>query len=208
MVEQAMPSAVPRRVPAIKRLIVGLAKVFLLPCYVVYRLRLFDYSAVNHALSMIPGRLGVGLRRAWYEMTLEACGPGLVVEFLAAFRTPKARVGARCFIGLGSWIGWTHLSDEVITGNHITILSGRRQHGFERLDVPMHDQQGRPELVHVGSDVWIGSGAVIAADVSRGTIVASGAVVTRVFPEFSIVGGVPAVQIGSRVPDRQNPPPV
>jgi len=177
---------------------IALAKILLLPFLAAYRLRLFEYATVGHQLALLPGRLGIGVRRAWYEMTLEACGRGLVVEFLAAFRTPRARVGHRCYIGLGSWIGWAILGDDVITGNHITILSGRHQHGSRRLDVPMHDQPGEATLVRVGSDVWVGSGAIIAADVSRGTIVGAGAVVTKPFPEYAILAGVPAQQVGSR----------
>jgi acetyltransferase-like isoleucine patch superfamily enzyme len=53
--------------------------------------------------------------------------------------------------------------------------------------------------VRVGSDVWVGSGAVIAVDVSRGTIIGAGAVVTRAFPEYAILAGVPAQQVGSRM---------
>jgi len=182
----------------VKRAVIGLGKILLLPLVAAYRIRLFDYAAVGQLLSLVPGRLGVGLRRGWYEMTLERCGAGLVVEFLAVFRTPKARVGDRCFIGLGSWIAWAHLGDDVITGNHITVLSGRRQHGFGDLSIAMHDQPGHPELVVIGSNVWIGTGAVIAAGLSRGTIVGAGAVVTKTFPEHAILGGVPAQQIGSR----------
>lgn len=180
---------------------IALAKILLLPLLAAYRLRIVDYAAAGHLIALLPGRAGIGLRRAWYEMTLESCGRGLVVEFLAAFRTPRAQVGERCYIGLGSWIGWAHLGDHVITGNHITILSGRHQHGAARLDIPMHEQPGAAELVRVGSDVWVGSGAIISADVSRGTIIGAGAVVTKVFPEYAILAGVPAQQIGSRAGD-------
>jgi len=200
MEDTAFLAAARRGAVLVPRLVVGLFKLLLLPLVLGHRLRILDYAALAQGLSLIPGRVGVALRRAWYEMTLEACGPNLVVDFLAAFRTPRARVGANCFIGLGSSVGWAHLGDDVITGNHITILSGRHQHGYERVDRPMHAQPGQPSLVRVGSDVWIGSGAVIASDVSRGTIVGAGAVVTKTFPEFAILGGVPAIQIGSRLP--------
>lgn len=59
-------------------------------------------------------------------------------------------------------------------------------------------------------DNWIGSNVVILKGVTigRGAVVASGAVVNKDVPEFSIVGGIPAKVIGSRlsrkVSDRQN----
>lgn len=196
------PSLSTRRV--VERVVITLTKVLLVPIYVLYRARLIEFATVGHALSLTPGRAGIAIRRAWYEMTLQTCGAGLVVEFLAAFRTPRTRVGNHCQIGLGSWIGLADIGDDFIGGNHVTILSGRQQHGRERLDIPMRLQEGVAERVKIGPDVWVGSGAIIAAEVSRGTIIGSGAVVTKTFPEFSILAGVPAQVIGSREPTRRD----
>ncbi len=59
-----------------------------------------------------------------------------------------------------------------------------------------------PEPPVIGSDVWIGSSAVIlqGVTVGHGAIVASGAVVTKNVEPFKIVGGVPAREIGQRFP--------
>jgi len=50
----------------------------------------------------------------------------------------------------------------------------------------------------IGQGVWVSAGAIIVGGVSIGdnSIVAAGAVVTRSFPEFSILAGVPAERIG------------
>ena len=46
--------------------------------------------------------------------------------------------------------------------------------------------------VRIGRGSWIGSAAVVMADVGRDAVVAAGAVVTRPLPDATIAGGVPA----------------
>lgn len=55
----------------------------------------------------------------------------------------------------------------------------------------------------LGHDCWIGHGAIIKPEVTVGigAIVASGAVVTRDVPPFTIVAGVPAQPIRARFPE-------
>jgi acetyltransferase-like isoleucine patch superfamily enzyme len=55
--------------------------------------------------------------------------------------------------------------------------------------------------VTIDDHSWIGTGAIIlpGVTIAKYSIVAAGAVVTKSFPEFSILGGVPARLIG-RVP--------
>jgi acetyltransferase-like isoleucine patch superfamily enzyme len=46
--------------------------------------------------------------------------------------------------------------------------------------------------VRIGQGSWVGSGAIVMADVGRHCVVAAGAVVTRRIPDFAIAAGVPA----------------
>lgn len=64
--------------------------------------------------------------------------------------------------------------------------------------------------VVIGNDVWIGTRVIILPGVTIGdhSIIGAGAVVTKSFPDYSIIGGVPAKLIKSRISSNhsdQNP---
>ncbi|HEX9890128.1 MAG TPA: acyltransferase, partial [Nitriliruptorales bacterium] len=75
-------------------------------------------------------------------------------------------------------------------------------HRFDRLDVPLKDQGIVKSPVRVGPDVWVGEKASIlrGVDIGQGSIVASHCVVNTDIEPFSIVVGVPARVVGSRLP--------
>jgi len=54
--------------------------------------------------------------------------------------------------------------------------------------------------VYINDYVWVGTRAIILPGVTlgKGCVVAAGAVVTKSFPDFSVVGGVPAKLISKR----------
>lgn len=62
------------------------------------------------------------------------------------------------------------------------------------------DQPFVNEPVDVGTDVWIGAGAIVLKGVEIGdhAIVAAGAVVTKSVPSYGVVAGVPAQVIRVR----------
>ena len=98
---------------------------------------------------------------------------------------PKVRIGDYCLIAPDvKIVGADHKFD--IPGQPI-CYSGRN---------PL------PETV-IGSDVWIGTGAIILAGVTigDGAIVAAGAVVTKDVSVATIVGGNPAKMIRRRFPE-------
>lgn len=163
-----------------------------------YRLGVFSFFTSSRLLALAPGAFGIRVRRYWYRGTLARCGEDLVVEWLTALKTADARIGSRVSIGSMCWIAEVEIGDDVMIGSRVAIQGGNRQHGFDRLDVPMNQQPGQLLTVVIGRDVWIGTGATVMADVAEGTIVGAGAVVTSTFPSFSILGGVQARVIRHR----------
>jgi len=62
----------------------------------------------------------------------------------------------------------------------------------------------RKHRVTIGHDVWIGHGATVLPGVTigDGAVIGAGAVVTRDVDPYTIVGGVPAVEIRRRFPKK------
>ncbi|MFI5183379.1 MAG: acyltransferase [Vicinamibacteria bacterium] len=166
------------------------------------RAKLIAFPTASRYLAFIPGSLGALWRGEWYERTLESCGPGLYVDWMAVIKTPRTRIGKNVYVGEFCHVGWAEIGDDTLLGGHITVLSGRRHHRFERLDIPMARQGGELTLVKIGSDVWIGNGAIVMADVAPGSVVAAGAVVTKTFEPYAVLAGVPARLVRSRASGR------
>ena len=57
---------------------------------------------------------------------------------------------------------------------------------------PIRDQAGGVTAVLIGAGAWIGSAAVVMADVGPDTVVGAGAVVTKPLPDGVVAAGVPA----------------
>ena len=82
----------------------------------------------------------------------------------------------------------------------VHVPSGAHTHGIDDLSVPIRDQPSVKTPVRIGAGTWIGSAAVVLADVGRDAVIAAGAVVTRPIPDRTIAGGVPARVLRHREP--------
>lgn len=121
--------------------------------------------------------------------------------YLYALDKGELQIGDNCDVNTNVQFGAS--SGRLIIGNNVMIAANvvirAANHGMAR-ELPMMAQPPRRGEVIIEDDVWIGSNAVITADVrvAKGTIVAAGAVVTRSTEPYSIVAGVPAKKIGER----------
>ncbi|MDB4621381.1 acyltransferase [Rubripirellula sp.] len=155
-----------------------------------------DRSLESHSqlLSLFPGITGNYLRLAFYRFALEQCDPTATICFGTLFSKTGARLGKHVYIGPRCMLGLVTLEDDVLLGPAVQIPSGPMTHGIERLDRPIRLQQGKQQMIRVGTDSWIGANSVVLADISEQTIVAAGSVVTKKLPEKIIAAGVPAIQ--------------
>jgi virginiamycin A acetyltransferase len=144
------------------------------------------------ALALLPGLPGLYIRRAFLSMALERCASTSVVEFGVTFSRAGARLDDRVYVGSFCNLGLVHLEQDVLIASGVHIPSGPETHGSELVDIAIRDQPGRRQRVRVGAGSWVGSGAIVMADVGRNCIIGAGAVVTSPIPDRSVAVGVPA----------------
>ena len=95
-------------------------------------------------------------------------------------------------------IGEIKIGKNVLIGPNSVLRSNN--HNFKIFTTPINQQGMSKGKIIIEDDVWIGSNVVILPNViiGKGSIVAAGAVVTSNVKSFSIVGGIPAKEIGTR----------
>lgn len=98
------------------------------------------------------------------------------------------------------------VGDHVLIANSAAIV-GRRDHDSSQVGVSIRESRWvarfpdeLSDWTVVGSDVWIGYGAIVLSGVTIGdsSIIGAGSIVTRDIPPNSIAVGTPARVIGTR----------
>jgi virginiamycin A acetyltransferase len=188
----------------LKQAVLGLATICVLPAWCSFVVRsavLGRHRALEgstQALSLLPGIAGQYLRRAFLKLVLERCATSVTVEFGTIFSRADARLDENVYLGPRCHIGSVHIERDVLVAAGVHIPSGPDTHGTEDMSRPIREQPGRLRMVRIGQGSWIGSAAVILADVGANSIVAAGAVVTRELPPGVVAGGVPAKVLKAR----------
>jgi acetyltransferase-like isoleucine patch superfamily enzyme len=157
-------------------------------------------------LSLVPGYLGITLRRCFYWGTLAESHWDLFMGFGSFFTHAGTRVGRNVLVGAYTLIGTCRVGDHVRIGSRVSLLSGRRQHGFRRGSMEAFDERVTLQEIELGEGSWIAEGAVVMADLGRNSGVGAGAVVVKPVPSGVIVAGNPARPIGSRVEEGKTNP--
>ncbi len=191
----------------LKALARGCATVLVLPHLLSWAVRaaLFGRDRAlegsMQTLGLVPGVLGEYVRRAFLARTIEHCAPTVVVGYGTLISQCGCRFDDHVYIGPRCHLGLVHLERDVMLAAGVHVPSGRHTHGTAT-GAPMREQEGRRTRVRIGAGAWIGSAAVVMADVGADTIVGAGAVVTRPLPARVMAAGVPARVVRGRDDER------
>lgn len=113
------------------------------------------------------------------------------------------RIGDRCAIGAGSFLGGQGgilVGNDVIMGPGVRMLS--ENHRFDDTGRTIREQGVRRQGIIVHDDCWIGAGVTIVDGVTigRGCVIGAASVVTRDAPPESVLAGSPARVLRNRTP--------
>jgi len=190
----------------LKRAAFGAATVAVVPFLLSYLLRASvvgrdrAIEGSSQALGLLPGLAGQYLRRAFLARTLASFHWSATVEFGTLFSSAGARLDENVYVGPRCHLGLVHLERDVLVGAGVHVTSGSDTHGTEEVARPIREQERPKTLVTVGAGAWIGSAAVVMADVGHDSVVGAGSVVTRPVPPLVTAAGVPARVIRERAP--------
>jgi acetyltransferase-like isoleucine patch superfamily enzyme len=149
---------------------------------------------ILHCAGYIPSHY---VRRFFYRVFGVRIGRGSTVHMFARFYNPfNISIGDDSIIGEGVVLDGR---DKLIIGNHVDIATEvmiyNSQHDIRDLSF-----QAIHAPVVIEDYVFVGPRAIILPGITikKGAVIGAGAVVTKDVEALTIVGGVPAKQIGER----------
>ena len=182
---------------SIKVLLNLLSLLLVLPLIILSKLEEIAFSknaelvfhTCAHLVALLPGLPGAFLRRAFYAATLDKCSLHCHIGFGTIFSHRSTIVEEHVYIGSYSIIGSAHLGEHCLIGSRVSILSGTALHmlGEDGMWTPYSSEL--LNQVKLERNVWVGEGAIVAADIGEGCMVGAGSVIsTNVKPHIIVAG--------------------
>lgn len=150
------------------------------------------------------------IRSIFWGLLLKSIGENVIIQKGCVFGQPhEIEIGNNVFINknvmfLNSQEAGIKLGDFVIIGPNVVFITDSID--YRNITKPMCYSHKFHKSIEVGSDVWIGTNAVIlpGVKIGKGSIVGAGAVVTKDVSPFTVVAGVPAKVIKYRTGNKNN----
>ena len=154
--------------------------------------RIFIFESCRN----LRGKFGILLRYLLIKHLAKSCGDNVCIkENVFLYHIQNISLGNNvsihplCYIDA---IGEINIGNNVSIAHNCSILSFN--HTYQDLNTPIKYNSLIMGKITIGSDIWVGCGSRILADVEieNRCIIAAGAVVNKSIPPYSIVAGVPA----------------
>ena len=147
------------------------------------------------------GKLSKYLRYICCKQIFKKCGKNVNIESGASFGNGfELEIGGNSGIGINC-----HVPANIIIGIDVMmapqVFVFDQNHVINNIEIPMRKQGViTKQPVVIGDNVWIGRSVLImpGKKIANGCVIAAGTVLTKDFPEFSVVGGNPSKIIRSR----------
>lgn len=117
----------------------------------------------------------------------------------ANVRVKPENIGQNSFIGLYSYLnGNVKVGNNVLIGPHCSIVAGNHKFDASTGWFSARTEGDGDDSVVIGDGSWLASNVTVTPGVKlgRANLVCAGAVVTKSTPDYAIMAGVPARQVG------------
>ncbi len=122
----------------------------------------------------------------------------------AIIRIGDLQIGENSFVGLYSYVnGKVHIGKNVLIGPHCSLPAGNHVFSPETQSFSDRDNHIKDTSIHIGDGTWLASGVTVTGGVKVGkaNLIFAGSVVTRDTPDYALMAGMPAKQIGHIDPE-------
>lgn len=149
----------------------------------IYTLKMFAYVIVNYC----------------YPRLLIKVDKSANIHPTVILRHPRnIIIGKGCLINHGNVLQGGKVNAKIRIGCKVhtgpNVMFFAYNHAFDDLEIATIDQGYTENGITIEDDVWIGAGSIIldGVTIGRGSVIGAGSVVTRSFPNHSVISGSPA----------------
>jgi acetyltransferase-like isoleucine patch superfamily enzyme len=173
-----------------------------------------DWFELIFVRSLPNSFLGNKIRKYYWKLRVKNLGTNPLICRMAQIEVPSlVKIGNNLKLGDNAIINPGD-SKGIFIGNDVSIASNSflraANHSFDRTDIPISNQGHTFSVIQynnceysivIEDDVWLGYNVVLVsgANIGKGSVIATGSVVSNNIPPYSIVVGNPGRVIGNRM---------